>query len=72
MTTPTRRWSLYCGSLPGVVKVEVGVAEAKPTSRIIHLRDWYDVPKGLHALDMKSAHGRELTGGVEALVKRMT
>lgn len=47
--------------LPGVVYVEVGVAAAKPTSRIIHLRDWHSVPKELYALDMKSVHGRELT-----------
>ena len=47
--------------LPGVVQVEVGVAAKKPTSRIIHLRDWHYVPKDLYALDMKEAHGRELT-----------
>ncbi len=47
--------------LPGVVQVEVGVAVKKTTSRIIHLRDWHYVPKELYALDMKEAHGRELT-----------
>ena len=47
--------------LPGVVQVDVSVAADKPTSRIIHLRDWHYVPKELYALDMKSAHGREPT-----------
>ena len=47
--------------LPGVVRVEVGVAPQKPTARIVHLRDWHFVPKDLYALDMKQAHGRELT-----------
>lgn len=47
--------------LPGIVQVEVGVAVKKPTSRIIHLRDWHYVPKDLYALDMKEVHGRELT-----------
>lgn len=47
--------------LPGVVQVEVGVASKKPTSRIIHLRDWHFVPRELYALDMKTAHGRDLT-----------
>lgn len=47
--------------LPGVVQVDVSVAADKPTSRIIHLRDWHYVPKELYALDMKSAHHRELT-----------
>ncbi len=46
--------------LPGVVHVEVAVAAAKPTCRIVHLRDWHYVPKDLYALDMKQAHGREL------------
>jgi|GEM_PF-1343031 len=47
--------------LPGVVQVEVGVAAKKPTSRIIHLRDWHYVPRELYAIDMKAAHDRELT-----------
>jgi hypothetical protein len=47
--------------LPGVVHVEVAVAAAKPTCRIVHLRDYHFVPKDLYALDMKQAHGRELT-----------
>jgi len=47
--------------LPGVVKVEVGTTAKKPTSRIIHLRDWHFVPKELYALDMKEVHGRELS-----------
>jgi hypothetical protein len=47
--------------LPGVVQVEVCLNAEKPTSRIIHLRDWHFVPKELFALDMKQAHGRELT-----------
>lgn len=48
--------------LPGVVEVEVAIAAEKPTCRIIHLRDWHHVPKDLYAIDMKQAHGRELTG----------
>jgi hypothetical protein len=47
--------------LPGVVQVEVGVTAKKPTSRIVHLRDWHYVPKDLYALDMKETLGRELT-----------
>jgi hypothetical protein len=47
--------------LPGVVHVEVAVAAAKPTCRIVHLRDWHYVPKDLFAIDIKQAHGRELT-----------
>lgn len=47
--------------LPGVVQVEVLIKADKPTGRIIHLRDWHFVPKDLYALDMKQAHGRELT-----------
>ena len=48
-------------SLPGVVRVEVGVQADQPTCRIVHLRDWHFVPKDLYALDMKTATGRELT-----------
>src|ERR1035438_3660945 len=33
--------------LPGVVQVDVGVAAKKPTSRIVHLRDYHSVPKEL-------------------------
>ncbi len=47
--------------LPGVVQVDVGVAAKKPTRRIVHLRDYHSVSKELYALDMKQAHGRELT-----------
>ena len=47
--------------LPGVVQVEVSVAAEKPTHRIVHLRDWHFVSKDLYAIDMKAAHGRELT-----------
>jgi hypothetical protein len=47
--------------LPGIAQVEVCLKAEKPTSRIIHLRDWHFVPKELYALDMKQAHGRELT-----------
>lgn len=47
--------------LPGVAKVEVAVPAKKPTARIVHLRDWHFVPRDLYALDMKQAHGRELT-----------
>ena len=47
--------------LPGVAQVEVAVTAAKPTARIVHLRDWHFVPKDLYALDMKQAHGRDLT-----------
>jgi len=47
--------------LPGVVEIEVAVAAEKPTCRIVHIRDWHHVPKDLYAIDMKQAHGRELT-----------
>jgi hypothetical protein len=47
--------------LPGVTQVEVAVTAAKPTCRIVHLRDWHFVPKDLYALDLKQAHGRDLT-----------
>ena len=47
--------------LPGVVQVDLGVAAKKPASRIVHLRDYHSVSKELYALDMKQAHGRELT-----------
>ncbi len=47
--------------LPGVVEVEVAVEAEKPTCRIIHLRDWHHVPKDIYALDMRQAHGRELS-----------
>jgi hypothetical protein len=47
--------------VPGVVQVEIGVAAKKPTSRIVHLRDYHFVSKELYALDMKQAQGRELT-----------
>src|SRR5947209_13537283 len=46
--------------LPGVIEVEVAVAAAKPTCRIIHLRDWHFVPKDLYTHDLKQAHGKEL------------
>ena len=44
----------------GVVQVDVGVEAKKPTSRIVHLRDWHSVPKEHFAIDMKQAHAREL------------
>ena len=47
--------------LPGIVHVEIAVAAAKPKYRIVHLRDYHFVTKDLYALDMKQAHGRELT-----------
>lgn len=47
--------------VPGVVQVEAGVKAEKPTCRIVHLRDWHFVPKDLYAIDMKNAHGRELS-----------
>jgi hypothetical protein len=47
--------------LPGVAQVELALAAKKPKARIVHLRDWHFVPKDLYALDMKQAHGRELT-----------
>lgn len=48
-------------NLPGVVQVEIGVTAKNPARRVIHLRDWHSVSKELYALDMKQAHGRELT-----------
>ncbi len=47
--------------LPGVVDVQVGVSADKPTHRIVHLRDWHFVPKDLYAIDLKAAHGRQLS-----------
>src|SRR5262245_66447880 len=47
--------------LPGVAHVELAVAVARPSQRIIHLRDWHYVPRDLSALDLRQAHGRELT-----------
>lgn len=46
--------------LPGVHRVEIGVAVTKPTGRIIHLRDWHYVPRDLYALDLR-ASARGLT-----------
>jgi hypothetical protein len=47
--------------LPGVAQVEVAVAVARPSARIVHLRDWHRVPRDLYALDARQVHGRELT-----------
>lgn len=47
--------------LPGVVQVDVSVTAKNPTRRIVHLRDYHFVSKELYALDMRQAHGRELT-----------
>jgi hypothetical protein len=47
--------------LPGVVQVEITVIANHPTHRLIHLRNWHFVPKYLYAIDLKSAHGRELS-----------
>jgi hypothetical protein len=44
--------------LPGVVEVEALVSPARPTRRIIHLRDWHFVPEELYALDLRRAAGR--------------
>src|SRR5262249_42061692 len=49
------------GQLPGVAQVELAFAVPKPSHRIIHLRDWHYVPRDLSALDLRQAHGRELT-----------
>lgn len=46
--------------LPGVSEVEVLVAVARPTRRIIHVRDWHYVPRDLYALDLRQAAGRQL------------
>src|SRR5262249_9969003 len=37
--------------LPGVVQVDTSVSVARPSARIIHLRDWHYVPRDLYALD---------------------
>lgn len=47
--------------LPGVAHVDVAVRAAKPTHRIIHLRDWHTVPADLYAVDLKNATGKDLS-----------
>jgi hypothetical protein len=47
--------------LPGVVEVEALVSPAKPTRRIIHLRDWHFVPEDLFALDLRNSAGKPLS-----------
>lgn len=47
--------------LPGVIQVEVLAKADKPSSRIIHFRDWHFVPKELLAIDMAEAYGRSLS-----------
>jgi hypothetical protein len=44
--------------LPGVVEMETLVAVAKPTRRIVHLRDWHFVPEDLFALDLRDSAGK--------------
>jgi hypothetical protein len=46
--------------LPGVATVEVLVAPAKRTHRIIHLADWHFVPKDLYALELGFLSDEEL------------
>ena len=47
--------------LPGVLEVERLVAPAKPSRRIVHLRDLHFVPRDLFALDVRQATGRPLS-----------
>jgi hypothetical protein len=47
--------------LPGVVEVEALVSPAKPTRRIVHLRDWHLVPEDLFALDLRNAAGKPIS-----------
>jgi hypothetical protein len=44
--------------LPGVVQVEALVSPAKPTRRIVHLRDWHFVPEDLYTLDLRNSAGK--------------
>jgi hypothetical protein len=46
--------------LSGVGEVEVLVAAAHPSHRIIHIRDWHLVPRDLYAIDLRQAAGRPL------------
>ena len=48
-------------SLPGVLEVEWLVAPAKPSRRIVHLRDLHFVPPDLFALDVRQTVGRPLS-----------
>jgi hypothetical protein len=47
--------------LPGVVQVETLVTAAKPSHRIVHLRDCHLVPRAHFAAEARHVHGRELT-----------
>jgi hypothetical protein len=47
--------------VPGVVEVEALVSPAKPTRRIVHLRDWHFVPEDLFALDLGRSAGKPLS-----------
>jgi hypothetical protein len=47
--------------LPGVARVDVAPAAAKPTARIVHLLDFHFVPRNLFAVDFKEANRRDLT-----------
>src|SRR5207237_8197492 len=42
-------------------QVDVNLTAKNPARRIVHLRDYHFVSKELYALDMRQAHGRELT-----------
>ena len=57
--TLRKRRDALLRQLPGVAHVETAVAVARPSARIIHLRDWHSVPRDLSALDLRQAHGRE-------------
>ncbi len=47
--------------LPGVAKVESSKTTDKPTSRIIHLRDWHFLPKALFAQDVETANDQKMS-----------
>src|SRR5262245_23603232 len=58
LTTPAAH---LLRQLPGVVEVEALVSPAKPTRRIIHLRDWHFVPEDQFALDLGRSTGKPLS-----------
>jgi hypothetical protein len=47
--------------LHGVVQVDTSVSVARPSARIVQLRDWHHVPRDLYALDARQVYGRDLT-----------
>src|SRR5262245_44425275 len=67
-----RRW-YYCRHTGGELTDAKGKPIpherlARPSARIVQLRDWHFVPRDLYALDARQVYGRDLTEeGIEAL-----